>query len=665
MDVRIGTAAGPLAARRLVRPVARPVIPMRPEERAGRDVDGDHGPRPQRAHEHSVRERRRQSREPASAGARARDHLLHVELGQRLGPPHAAGRRLEHVEADFSLLLDEHVELVPHDERCAEVPTGRRRRPHDIFVVTAGQPPAEPTARRGVVGGQTVSTLPCLPAPPAQTEAAAAEAEFGLAATDGESLRRALDGDDQTVRRDQPATRRIVEHTGERRLHAARGIRRVGVGIQRDRSAIGARGLQPESFAALEVDRQDAQPGAEHDEPVHGERRACRHRWKAAVGEGPPLPLEHARLLGVTCQRDAIPRHEERTARHRDRVASGRPAWLAPVGPDRHVASSPPHLLEPGERLGPGHGRGHIPCPDPYRSREARATQQVDGGLGVAGAVQGDGAHERHGGLEIRSRRRGGDALEPRRGECRFVGLERAERGDERGAAPRGSVKPAPCHGHHARRVIGAERLPEIALRSSAEQELVGFASRRRLRLHRAPRLGLEAPTRRVVRRALQEGVALRLEDLVEERRGVAPTPVGEQLTGPLELPLADPVTREEHSRLVRRGRVSLDGILTRRPCGPREHRRGKTRDGGAAERHPKWSRNGRPGVPPLTPPRRVGHTPESSTIEQGCACHGFPGTDRHRLRTWYEAAVVTSKRIVSEPPPGMPWARSWPGAKA
>ena len=55
--------------------------------------------------------------------------------------------------------------------------------------------------------------------------------------------------------------------------------------------------------------------------------------------------------------------------------------------------------------------------------------------------------------------------------------VERVEGRQERGATSGGGVEPAPCHGHHAGIVAGADRLLEGPIGSCTELQLVGAPS--------------------------------------------------------------------------------------------------------------------------------------------------------------------------------------------
>ena len=135
---------------------------MRPEQRAGCQIDRDHGSGARWTDEHAFGERGREASEPPRMAVTIVDRPLLVDFGEWLRPFEATGGGIDDVEPDFPLLLDEHEQLLAHGQRCPEVPIGGDdRQPSRFGSTTASResPPQRSTVG-DIVGRERVAPPP-------------------------------------------------------------------------------------------------------------------------------------------------------------------------------------------------------------------------------------------------------------------------------------------------------------------------------------------------------------------------------------------------------------------------------------------------------------------------------------------------------------------------
>ena len=523
-----------------------------PEQRAGGEVDGNHGTGASRANEHAFGERWRQTGEPPGVAVATVDCPLLVDLGERLRPLQPTGVGIEHVEPDLPLLLDEHEQLLAHGQWSAEIPGGCGRGNGVSIAGTAagGKPPSQGPTVGNVVGSKRIAPSPSAASmqAPARHRRAKVHAP-GLWRRDGVGV--ALDHEYQpTIARHDPAGG-ILEDTVER---AARvGIAPLGGGIAAGPGGLQWRGtrtgLQPDPLPGLEVDCQQSHRGVRQDHAVHCQGRAGGQNGDLLINAESPLGIEQSRFLRVACQRHAIPRRQQRTRCRRDPIAGRIAAVHRPVagmaaGPALRLANE---RRQPGEAAAGGKRHRDILAGDAHHGPAADARLFDDGGrCGAVSCPQPcDGPHDRERGLE------GGDPIDRREpikpgSRCQgLVRLERLDRGQQRGSVSRWRVKPASGDGHDPRRVVGGDGLFEHPVRTSAELQFVGLPARFVECTDEPTRLGLDALPRSLLSIRTKEAVLVGGKNLIEQRRCVAPALVGDEPKAAVQLPLAKPVAGE------------------------------------------------------------------------------------------------------------------------
>ena len=259
--------------------LARLRILVRPQERAGRKIDGDDGTGTGRTDEHSLGERGRESGEPPGMAVTIVDRSLLIDLGERLRPLQPTSVAIEHIQPDLPLLLDEHEQLFPHGQWSTEIPCRGRQCRVVAGTAAGGKPPSQAAAIGDVVGGDRV-------APPPATGHAHAHSLHGRPEVHATRLRlrhgigMALDHEYQSTIARHSSAGGIVEDGCERPSGIGLGIGGVGAtvttsrgGRQRHRAGPG---LQPDPLPCLEVDRQQPHGGAHQDHAIHRQRRAGR-----------------------------------------------------------------------------------------------------------------------------------------------------------------------------------------------------------------------------------------------------------------------------------------------------------------------------------------------------------------------------------------------------
>ena len=579
----IALHANPVGKHRHAR-LTRLRIFIGPEQRAGGEVDGDHGTGAGRADEHPFGERWRQPGEPPGMAVTAVDRPVLVDLGERLRPLQPTGISIEHVEPDLPLLLDEHEELLAHGQRSAEIPGGCGRGTGIPVAGTAagGKPPSQGPTVGDVVGSQCIAPLPS--AASMQTPARRPKRRPNVHAPgrwqrDGVGM--ALDHEHQpTIARHDPAGG-ILEDAVER---AARvGIGPLGGVIAAGHGGLQWRGtgtsLQPDPLPSLEVDCQQSHRGVCQDHAVDRQGCASRQNGDLLIGTEAPLGIEQARFLRVTCQRHAIPRREQWTRCRRDPIpgriaAVHRPVASMAAGPALRLANE---RRQPGEATAGGKRDRDILAGDAHHGPAAGACLLDDGGrCGTVPCPQPrDGPHDRERGLE------GGGPIDRREpikpgSRCQgLVRLERLDRSQHRGTVSRWRVKPTSGDGHDPSGVVGGDGLFEHPIRTSAELQLVGLAARLVECADQPARLGLDALPRPLLAIRTKEAVLVGGKNLIEQRRGIAPSLVGDEPTAAVQLPFAKPVAGETNppfalsfirccSITLRSivGRVSIRGVV-------------------------------------------------------------------------------------------------------
>ena len=223
--------------------------------------------------------------------------------------------------------------------------------------------------------------------------------------------------------------------------------------------------LQPDPLAGLEVDRQQPHGRAYQDHAIHRQRRAGWQHRDLLLGVESPLDIEQARFLGVTGQRHAVPRRQQRTRRRRNPVAGG----IAPVHRPVTGMAAGPALCLADERRQPGEttagGKRHrdiLPGNANHVPTAGASLLQNRGGRRTIPRPQPrDGPHDRERGLEGNAAIDRRQPIKPGRRRQRLARLERLDRRQQCGPVSGGRVKPASGDGHDAGCVVGGDGLLE------------------------------------------------------------------------------------------------------------------------------------------------------------------------------------------------------------